>query len=145
MDIHLNNGTVALLAQEVLNEYGEDFMYASCPINGCSYVHLNTTENASKKEAGCFVGQILVRAGVSLEWLDEMSTFNPFFRNIARQDGLTFTDRAYDSLAMAQFFQDAGVGVAGDRRFTWGEAWDHARQLSIRINRYEADTEDRIS
>lgn len=133
-------------AHHILRRFGRDYTYKACPEMGCAYVHhvITVASGEPRKESapGCIVGQILFRLGVALEDLKDYGSLTEYMRGcLLREKNIELTDRAFDFLTMAQFFQDRGIN--GAPPVTWGAAVDYAESITDRY-RYTRLTERRV-
>lgn len=116
--LHINASPDEVLAllEEVVAEYGEDYVYPGHnTTGGCVY----TKDGAPS----CLVGHALTRLGVPVDFLSEHNDFA--VSNIQR---LTMDEEVLDMLQTAQETQDIGC--------TWGHALEDARLVI-----YPEDTE----
>lgn len=117
MTIHLTYDKVRQLTDEAVAARGADYRYKKPPTRDiCLYVHRDADGN---KTPGCLVGDVLVRAGVPIDVLDDDSLGPVGSLLYTLPDGMVEIDEdAHDFLSDAQFKQDFGE--------TWGDAVTYA-------------------
>lgn len=134
------------VTHDILRDFGSEYVYEVCPINGCAYVHsyevIIDGEPKEKEVPGCIVGQILFQLGVPLASMKNYGSLTEHTRGrLVRNEGIELTDKAFDFLTMAQFFQDQGA--TGYASIPWGKAVRYAEDI---VTRYSySSTEGRVS
>lgn len=121
---HFEYYEVRSMAQKVRDEFGSDHMTEQCV-----YVRREDTYDENGMHVFgdyipvCYVGQILVRKGVSAEILSEMSVLS-YERQMFKEKGITFSDKAYFFLDTLQAIQDSG--------HNWGISLQIAQKVTER-------------
>lgn len=118
--IRLSYDDVIVLASEVLEEKGANYIYGGSELSSgkCRYVR--------NGEPDCLVGNILHRAGVSVERLAEADfgmglDASDLCRRLHAEGVLEIEDRGTRFLNYAQALQDNGV--------PWGDAVERAEEV----------------
>lgn len=116
------------VAEEIVNEFGHDYIYVKPPSNLCQYVH--------EGQPSCLVGQILVRLGAQVDVLEVPEHYSiiqnghglgvtEFLTQLAPTTetlGFTLTRNAIAVLECIQNTQDTGN--------TWGRALEEGRRVA---------------
>ena len=122
MSIILSMETVNPVLDELVKEFGEDYVYPGSASKSCYY-----TQNG---EPSCLVGQVLFRLGASIEMLDLYDSYGSVSELVQydtdADSAFGATDVEYADFAViellqyAQEFQDGG--------YAWSEAVKRARE-----------------
>jgi hypothetical protein len=111
------------LVREIVEKYGEDYVYPQGDLGKCDYVR--------EGQPSCLVGHVLVRKGVPIERLQKADklmggagvTAEMLLPELQMEEVLKTTDRAAIFLDTVQSGQDEGVA--------WGDALDEGlRQVN---------------
>lgn len=115
---------VSRIANEVVREAGEDFIYEPCPVMSYSYSHAVVDEygmGTGDYIPGCIVGRVMAKIGWRPNARD-MGNFRVSYDDMVEGLDIELTPRAIFYLDMLQKAQDT--------RSTWGMALDMASGIT---------------